>query len=102
MLPFELHLPGHNFTGPGTDLACRIDPRTLAFRPGRAPVNRVDLAAFRHDVGYASPRDRHEVDLALIEELEGILSGDLSSWREYLEAGFVLLLLTIQCSLRTY
>ena len=25
-LPFELHLPGHNFTGPGTKLDRRLNP----------------------------------------------------------------------------
>ena len=25
-LPFELHLPGHNFTGPGTRLDKRLNP----------------------------------------------------------------------------
>jgi len=25
-LPFEMHLPGHNFTGPGTKLDKRLNP----------------------------------------------------------------------------
>ena len=25
-LPFEMHLPGHNFTGPGTNLYKRLNP----------------------------------------------------------------------------
>ena len=25
-LPFEMHLPGHNFTGPGTKLNKRLNP----------------------------------------------------------------------------
>ena len=25
-LPFEMHLPGHNFTGPGTKLYKRLNP----------------------------------------------------------------------------
>ena len=25
-LPFEMHLPGHNFTGPGTNLKKRLNP----------------------------------------------------------------------------
>ena len=50
-LPFEMHLPGHNFTGPGTKLYKRLfsdeTPKELSM-----PINRVDNAAYHHDLCY--------------------------------------------------
>ena len=43
-LPFEMHLPGHNFTGPGTNLKKRLNP-DLTPKKWSKPVNRVDEAA---------------------------------------------------------
>ena len=50
-LPFEMHLPGHNFTGPGTKLKKRLNP-DLTPKEWSKPVNRVDKAAYHHDVCY--------------------------------------------------
>ena len=50
-LPFEMHLPGHNFTGPGTKLKKRFNP-DLTPKEWSKPVNRVDKAAYHHDVCY--------------------------------------------------
>ena len=50
-LPVELHLPGHNFTGPGTKLKKRLNP-DLTPKKWSKPVNRVDKAASHHDVCY--------------------------------------------------
>ena len=50
-LPFELHLPGHNFTGPGTKLNKRHNS-DLKPKAWRKPINRVDNAAYHHDVCY--------------------------------------------------
>ena len=36
-LPFEMHLPGHNFTGPGTKLKKRPNPIELR-RSGASPL----------------------------------------------------------------
>ena len=48
-LPFEMHLPGHNFTGPGTKLHKRLN---LDITPKECsmPINRVDNAAYHHDL----------------------------------------------------
>ena len=56
-LPFELHLPGHNFTGPGTRLDRRLNP-DLAPRAWSKPINKVDTAAYHHDLCYAKHQDR--------------------------------------------
>ena len=55
-LPFEMHLPGHNFTGPGTKLNVRLNP-DLTPKSFSKPINRVDDAAYRHDLCYARHRD---------------------------------------------
>ena len=43
-IPVEMHLPGHNFTGPGTKLNKRLKP-DLTPKEWSKPVNRVDKAA---------------------------------------------------------
>ena len=50
-LPFEMHLPGHNFTGPCTKLKKRLNP-DLTLKKWSKPINRVDKAAYHHDVCY--------------------------------------------------
>ena len=55
-LPFEMHLPGHNFTGPGTKLKKRFNP-DLTPKKWSRPVNRVDKAAYHHDVCYLKNDD---------------------------------------------
>ena len=74
-LPFEAHLPGHNFTGPGTKLNRRLN-EDLTPKPWSIPINRVDDSAYRHDICYAQNRDaktRNEVcDKAMLAELNAI------------------------------
>jgi len=48
-LPFEMHLPGHNFTGPGTRLDRRLSPN-LTPKEWSKPINRVDTAAYHNDL----------------------------------------------------
>ena len=55
-LPVEIHLPGHNFTGPGTKLNKRLNP-DLTPREWSMPVNRVDKAAYHHDICYLENDD---------------------------------------------
>ena len=52
-LPFEPHLPRHNFTGPEMRLDRRLNPDLT---PGEwsKPFNRVDNAAYHHDLCYAN------------------------------------------------
>ena len=46
-----MHLPGHNFTGPGTKLKKRLNP-DLTPKKWSKPVNRVDKAAYHHEICY--------------------------------------------------
>ncbi len=103
LTPFELHLPGHNFAGPGTDLSRRLRinkrragrhrpkrllrrsirrPSPPLWRKNSAPINAVDLAAYLHDLAYLAagkgPRaaaDRALADRELLEEAEELMVG---------------------------
>ena len=88
-LPFEMHLPGHNFTGPGTKLKKRLNP-DLTPKKWSKPVNRVDKAAYHHDIYYLKNDDtatRNAVcDKNMLKELEGIYNPSL---RERLDKSIV-------------
>ena len=47
-LPFEMHLPGHNFTGPGTKLYKRLNQDGTP-KEWSKQINRVDNAAYHRD-----------------------------------------------------
>ena len=74
-IPFEMHLPGHNFTGPGTKLSKRLHA-DLTPKTWSMPVNRVDRAAYHHDVCYLKNKDtatRNKVcDKDMLSEMKGI------------------------------
>jgi len=88
-LPFERHLSGHNFTGPGTKLDRRLNPDGTP-RDWSKPINRVDEAAYHHDTCYAKNQDlrtRKEVcDREMLRELAQITNPSL---RERMERGLV-------------
>ena len=88
-LPFELHLPGHNFTGPGTRLDRRLKPDGTP-QEWSKPINRVDQAAYHHDLCYAKYADRktrNEVcDKQMLQQLDEIENPSL---RERLDRGLV-------------
>jgi len=79
-LPFEMQLPGHNFTGPGTKLSKRLNA-DLTPKAWSKPVNRVDQAAYHHDICYVKnkhTKTRNEVcDENMLEELDGIYNPTL-------------------------
>ena len=74
-LPFEMHLPGHNFTGPGTKLSKRLKKDGTP-KSWSKPINRVDESAMHHDVCYAKNKNtgvRNRVcDKNMLDELAGI------------------------------
>ena len=88
-LPFELHLPDHNFTGPGTKLDRRLNPDATP-RDWSKPIKRVDEAAYHQDLCYSKNHDtrtRNEVcDREMLRELAQITSPSL---RERMERGLV-------------
>ena len=55
-LPVEMHLPGYSFAGPGTRLDKRLNP-DLTPKEWSKPINRVDDAAYQHDICYAKNQD---------------------------------------------
>ncbi|XP_044738501.1 uncharacterized protein LOC123300091 [Chrysoperla carnea] len=63
-LPFELHLPGYQFCGPGTDLNKRL-------ARGDQGINKLDSACKSHDIAYNQFKnlsDRHKADLLLADK----------------------------------
>lgn len=61
-LPFELHLPGYNYCGPGTKLKERL-------LRGDRGINKLDEACMQHDIAYSKYSDltqRHKADIELI------------------------------------
>jgi hypothetical protein len=72
--PGEMHLPGHSFTGPGTRLDLRLNPDG-SFKDWSKPVDRVDNAAYHHDLAYAEHPDtanRNVADGVMVAELNNI------------------------------
>lgn len=72
--PGEMHLPGHSFTGPGTRLDLRLNPDGTP-KPWSKPVDRVDNAAYHHDLAYAQYSDtanRNVADREMINQLNRI------------------------------
>ena len=88
-LPVEMHLPGHNFTGPGTKFKKRLNP-DLTPKKWSKPINRVDKAAYNHDICYLKNNDttaRNAVcDRNMLKELKGIYNPTI---RERMERGLV-------------
>jgi len=63
-LPFELHIPGYQFCGPGTRLSERL-------ARGEQGINSLDAACREHDIAYSRSNDlteRHVADRILAEK----------------------------------
>ena len=68
----EKHLFNHSFTGHGTRLDLRLNSDDT---PITKSINRVDAAAYKHDLVYRDHVDlesRHAAHLQMIQELESI------------------------------
>ncbi|ESO94421.1 hypothetical protein LOTGIDRAFT_175419 [Lottia gigantea] len=95
--PAEKHLPGHNYTGPGTRLDLRLDENDNP-KPGEEPVNKVDAAALKHDILYRN-KDitfRHQADKQMIDELENIPN---PTFKEKLQRSLIIRLLKAKLKL---
>ena len=79
-LPFEMHLPRDNFTGPGIKLYQRLNSDGTP-KEWSTPINRVDNAAYHHDLRYQKHDDtktRNQVcDKTMLDELSGIVNPTL-------------------------
>lgn len=70
----EMHIPGMNFAGPGTRLDLRLNSDGTPKDTSR-PVDRVDEAAYRHDMAYSAFPDtktRNVADRVMVSELNEI------------------------------
>ena len=93
-LPFEMHLPGHNFSGPGTKLYTRLNPDGTP-KECSIPINRGDNADHHHDLCYSkhdNTKTRNEVcDKTMLLELNGIVNptlgekliNQINSWKTH-------------------
>ncbi|GBP06422.1 hypothetical protein EVAR_64676_1 [Eumeta japonica] len=74
-LPFELHLPGYQYCGPGTKLQKRL-------KQGDQGINSLDAACKNHDIVYSKNKDlniRHQADKVLENKAwERVVSKDSS------------------------
>lgn len=74
-LPFEMHIPGYNYCGPGTKLRLRLSR-------GDKGINKLDEACKAHDIAYAQSSNlsrRHEADRILAEKAwQRVKSSDAS------------------------
>src|SRR3977135_2624732 len=88
MFTGEKHLIGHNFTGPGTNLDKRLN-EDLTPKDWSQPINRVDQAAYKHDIKYMNDNKeiRQIADQTMIEELNNISN---PSFREKIERSIVI------------
>jgi hypothetical protein len=68
----EAHLPGMNYVGPGTRLDLRLHDDGTP-KQWSMPVDRVDLAAYHHDLAYETHSDianRNVADRAMLNKLD--------------------------------
>ena len=93
----EHHLPQHDFTGPGTRLDLRLDKFDKPL-PNSKPKNRIDAAAYKHDLAYRSEKleDRHKADKIMIEELKAIKN---PTFREKVERAIIIKMLQAKLKL---
>lgn len=95
-LPFEMHLPGYNFAGPGTRLNKRLNS-DLTPKPWSKPINKVDNAAYNHDICYLKHSDtktrNNLCDKTMLKELDGIYNPTL---REKLDKSIIKRLLGLK------
>ena len=72
--PGEMHIPGMNFAGPVTKLDKRLTS-TDAYQEWSKPADRVDNAAYHHDLAYKYFDDKQTRNLAdqmMLEEMNSI------------------------------
>lgn len=84
-LPFEMHLPGYQYCGPGTKLSKRL-------QRGDPGINELDKACKEHDITYNfSPRDhdRELADQILLEKATKRIKSKSASVGEKLAAATV-------------
>lgn len=84
-LPFEFHLPGYNYCGPGTKLQNRL-------ARGDKGINLLDEYCKQHDIAYLkslSLSDRHKADIILMKMAKQRASCSKASLGERIAADVV-------------
>lgn len=84
-LPFELHFPGYNYCGPGTNLQKKLER-------GIKGVNLLDEYCKDHDLAYtkySSLKERHRADLKLMKMAKRRSSAADASFGEKIVANLV-------------
>jgi hypothetical protein len=84
-LPFELHIPGYQYCGPGT----KLNKRLARGDPG---INPLDRACKEHDIAYSNSKDttvRNQADLQLAEKAWQRVKATDSKPGERINAWFV-------------
>lgn len=93
---FEMHIPGMNFCGPGTNLLDQLEADGITPKSNSKPVDRVDEAALWHYLFYnthTSARERCVADANMIKELRKIQN---PSCHERLERAVAITCLSIK------
>lgn len=95
----ELHFRGfdsgfkkYNFAGPGTRLDRRLIPGTKTPHDWSKPINRVDEAAYHHDLAYEASSDhaaRKHADDVMINQLKQVRRDKKARWTERADAALV-------------
>lgn len=84
-LPFELHLPGYNYCGPGTKLLKRL-------KRNERGINKLDEYCKDHDLAYnasSSLSDRHSADIKLMKMARKRIGAANASLQEKMAAHLV-------------
>ena len=95
---FEMHLPGHNFTGPETKFYKSLNPDGTP-KEWSIPINRDDNAAYHCDLCYSkhdNTKTRSEVcDKTMLGEWNGIVNPTL---RERIDKSITGKLINAKCN----
>ena len=86
--PGELHLPGMNFAGPGTRLEYRLNDDGT-YKEFSKPIDRVDEAAYYHDLAYNEYKDTENRNIADREMLKDLSEIKNPSIREKIEMAII-------------
>lgn len=84
-LPFQFHLPGHNYTGPGTNLLLNMEKNLK-------PTNKIDAAALEHDMAYHQNKnleERHKADEELLDKAMDVIKNNESDVKEKIDGAIV-------------
>lgn len=84
-LPFEVHLPGYQYCGPGTKLDKRLSR-------GDQGINSLDRACKEHDIAYSQSKDTHtrnQADIRLAERAWERVKASDSKWGEKINAWLI-------------